>query len=94
MAAVYILYSPTLNKYYIGSCQEYSVRLEQHLSKYFPDVFTSKMDDWVLYFVLNDLEYLKARKIELHIKKMKSRKFIENFKKFPEIQKRLIKKYA
>jgi len=69
MAAVYILYSSSLDKYYIGSCKEYLVRLEQHLSKYFPDAFTSKTDDWVLYFFLNDLEYLQARKIESHIKK-------------------------
>jgi len=44
-------------------------------------------------FFIDNLEYLQARKIEAHIKRMKSRKFIENLKKYPEIQKRLIKLY-
>jgi len=44
-------------------------------------------------FFIDNLEYLQARKIEAHIKRMKSRKFIENLKKYPEIQERLIKLY-
>ena len=93
MASVYILYSSTLNKYYTGSCKDHSKRLEEHLSELFPKAYTAKAKDWCLFFVIDNLEYLQARKIEAHIKRMKSRKFIENLKKYPEIQERLIKLY-
>ena len=93
MAAVYILYSSTLDKFYVGSCQDPLIRLEQHLSEYFPNAFTSASDDWILFFVLNDLHYQQARRIEMYIKKMKSRTYIENFKKYSELRDRLITKY-
>jgi putative endonuclease len=36
----------------------------------------------------------QAHKIENHIKKMKSKKYIENLKKYPEISLRLLQKYS
>ena len=89
MATVYILYSQSLNKYYIGSCTEVTERLDQHLAKIFPEAFTAKANDWVVYFSLNNLSYKQARRIESHIKKMKSKKYIENLKKYPEISQNL-----
>ena len=85
MAVVYILYSKTLDKYYVGSCKDLTDRLNQHLDKEFQNAFTSKTQDWEIYYCIEDLVYLQARKIENHIKSMKSRKFIENLKKYPEI---------
>ncbi len=35
-----------------------------------------------------------AGKIENHIKKMKSKKYIKDLKKYPEIAQKLIKKYS
>ena len=93
MAAVYILYSQSLNKYYIGSCVEVTERFDQHLSKIFPGAFTTKANDWVIYFSLINLSYTQARKIESHIKKMKSKKYIENLEKYPEISQNLINLY-
>jgi len=74
MAAVYILYSPSLRKYYIGSCNEIFARVDQHLSVHFPGAFTAKTKDWIEYFNHDNLNYHQARKIESHIKKMKSKK--------------------
>ena len=38
-----------------------------------------------MYFQLDDLSYEQARKIEALIKKMKSKKYIENLQKYPEL---------
>ena len=93
LASVYILYSAVLDKFYIGSCKEFPNRFDQHLSHYFPGAFTSKTQDWSVYMLIDDLSYNMARKIESHIKNMKSRKFIENLKKYPSILENLLKKY-
>lgn len=93
MAAVYILYSSSLDQYYIGSCKELSDRVKQHLSMQIPGAFTAKAEDWVLFFSIKELKYEQARLIERHIKKMKSRIYIENLKKYPELSEKLVAKY-
>ena len=94
MAGVYILYSEKLDKYYIGSCVDISVRFAEHLSRKYVDSYTAKAHDWVLYYSLSNLKYEQARLIENHIKKMKSRRYIENLKKYPDISKKLIELYS
>lgn len=89
MATVYILYSPSLDKYYVGSCDDLSERIQQHLAQYFPGAFTSNANDWLVYLYMENLAYKQARKTEAHIKKMKSRKYIENLKKYPELLSKL-----
>ncbi|MCC6447567.1 MAG: GIY-YIG nuclease family protein [Chitinophagaceae bacterium] len=91
MATVYILYSKTLNKFYVGSCKEFDIQLSQHLEKVNDGAYTSAADDWVVFLKLDDLSYEKARKIESKIKKMKSKKYILNLSKYPELLEKLIK---
>jgi len=93
MAAVYILYSNSLDVYYIGSCHDLKSRLSQHRNKEFQSSYTSKTDDWELFLSIEDLEYKQARNIEQHIKKMKSRKYIQNLDRYPDIINRLKEKY-
>jgi len=93
MASVYILYSNKLDRFYIGSCKDLSGRLDQHLNKDFTKSFTAKVDDWKLYLSIDDLIYQQARLIESHIKRMKSKVYIENLKKHPEIIEKLRSKY-
>ena len=93
MAFVYILYSKKEDKFYIGSCQDLSIRLLEHRNKTFANSFTSNSDDWVLYFSEEGLSYNQSRKIEQHIKKMKSKLYIENLVRYPEIITRLKEKY-
>jgi len=92
MACVYILHSNSLDKYYVGSCLDLELRLKDHLSKKFTDGFTSKTNDWILYYSVSNLEYGQARKVEAHIKKMKSKKYIENLKKYPELSEKIVRK--
>jgi putative endonuclease len=93
MAFVYILYSKKLNKFYIGSCLDLDLRTNDHLKKK-QDGFTSNADDWELFLSISGLEYKPARKIETHIKKMKSRKYVEDLKRYPDLREKLIKKYT
>jgi len=94
MASVYILFSKKLDRFYTGSCKDLSYRLDQHLRKAFSKSFTAKTDDWELFFFIDHLQYAQARLIEGHIKKMKSKVYIQNLKKHPEIFQKLIIKYS
>jgi putative endonuclease len=94
MASVYILYSGKLDRYYTGSCKEFLFRFEDHLDKVYPGSYTSNSNDWQLFLLINDLSFSQARAIENHIKKMKSRIYIQNLAKYPEMLVRLKDKYA
>jgi len=50
MASVYILFSEKLNRFYTGSCLDLPQRLQSHKDKSFTDSFTSKTEDWELFF--------------------------------------------
>jgi len=93
MAYVYILHSKQLDRYYIGSCLDLRLRLEQHLNHTFKDSYTVKANDWELFFHLDGLGYNQARLIEHHFKKMRNRKYYLNLKIYPEISMKLILKY-
>lgn len=94
MASVYILYSVSIDRFYTGSCRDFKERLVQHRSGIFTNSYTAKASDWEVYLEIPNLGYEQARTIELHIKRMKSRKYIENLRKYPEMVERLKKKYA
>ncbi|HWY11628.1 MAG TPA: GIY-YIG nuclease family protein [Bacteroidia bacterium] len=94
MASVYILFSPKLNKFYIGSCLNLEQRLLEHKNKAFVNSFTAITDDWQLYYEMNELNGVIARKIETYIKSMKSKKYIENLKKYPEMSLKLLSKFS
>lgn len=94
MAVVYILFSPEINKYYVGSCFDLDKRLSDHKNKIHPNAYTKITDDWELYHFIDDLDRATARGIEMHIKSMKSRKYIQDLKKYPEMTIKLIDKYS
>ena len=60
-------------------------RFKEHIQGKFNKSYTKKANDWVIYFRADDLSYELARKIESHIKRMKSKKYIENLKAYPEL---------
>ena len=94
MASVYILYSSKLVRFYTGSCKEFQFRLDDHLNKVYPASFTTNADDWQLFLLIGDLSYRQARGIEDHIKRMKSKKYIQNLLKYPEVIIGLKERYA
>jgi putative endonuclease len=93
---VYILFSKQLNRYYIGSTRLLAgQRLERHLAGYYGKTkFTAKANDWELFYSIACMGYSQAHKIERHIKRMKSKKYIENLATYPEITEKLLLKYA
>jgi putative endonuclease len=90
MPFVYILYSPDLNIYYVGSCLKLKERLNDHKEKTFVDAYTCRADDWELFL---SFEHKHARKIEMHIKRMKSKIYIQNLNRYPEMIDKLLKKF-
>jgi len=91
--SVYVLYSKTLDRFYSGHTQDLNERLLLHADEQFEDSFTSRPNDWELFHSISCKSRIQALKIEGHIKKMKSRKYILNLKAYPEIADKLKIKY-
>ena len=74
---VYILYSESADKYYIGSTDDVSRRLEEHNSVD-KNTYTSRYRPWVLKasFMISECRG-DARRVESYLKRLKSRKIIE-----------------
>ena len=94
MASVYILHSVKLDHFYIGSCLNINERLIEHKQKTYDNSFTAKANDWKLFVSIDELGYKQARSIEKHIKRMKSKAYIDNLVKYPQIIEKLKLKYA
>ncbi|WP_394759558.1 GIY-YIG nuclease family protein [Flavobacterium sp.] len=94
MHFVYVLYSRKTDSFYIGETSNIENRLLWHNNKEFQKAYTKITDDWGLYFQINCIDIIQARKIENHIKAMKSKIYIENLNKFPEISTKLLTKYS
>ena len=93
MASVYVLFSSSSDSFYVGSCTDLNTRLEAHRNKTYPNAFTAKCSDWALHFSIDGLKYQQAREIEAHIKRMKSKTYLINLRKYPEIPYKLRVKY-
>jgi putative endonuclease len=91
--SVYILYSNTLDRFYIGMSNNVDIRLNFHLNPSENRKFTAKANDWTLFLSINELTKNQALNIEKHIKKMKSKTYIQNLLKYPEIIDKLKSKY-
>ena len=79
MYYVYILYSPTANKYYTGQTDNLSQRVESHRSGI--SRYTAIAADWELVYFEEFDTRQKALIREREIKSMKSRKYIEQLVK-------------
>ena len=76
MPFMYILFSEKLNKYYIGACTELKRRMYEHNIGH--SKFTSTGIPWQLKYKEEFVTLIEAKKRELIIKKMKSKKYIES----------------
>lgn len=52
MNCVYILYSESLDKYYVGEASNLDERVEQHNSGFYNSAFTKQVSDWKLFHVM------------------------------------------
>jgi putative endonuclease len=90
---VYILHSVSANRYYIGYTKDLENRLDLHRKGVFEKSFSSRYKDWTLFYKIECESIAQARRIEIHMKRMKSTKYLANLRKYPEISKRLLERY-
>lgn len=76
MHFLYIIFSPSKNKYYVGETKNLEKRLLKHNNHTYKNAFTNIASDWefVIKKTLNNKE--EALYLERFIKRMKSKKFI------------------
>ena len=67
MTSVYIIYSHTLKKFYVGHAKDVEKRLVQHNSG--KGNFTSKGVPWILIIQINCINRSEAVLLELKVKK-------------------------
>ena len=77
MHYVYILYSPSLDKYYVGETEDIELRIKQHNTNFYKNSFTSKSSDWILKNAIEVKSKSVAIQIEKHIKRKGNREFKE-----------------
>ena len=96
MAFCYIIFSVSLNRFYIGSTiLDPKDRLQKHLEQFYGTrKFTAKTKDGELYLEIPCESIDVARKIEKHIKRMKSKKYIRSLKQYPAIIDKLRQRYT
>jgi putative endonuclease len=82
---LYIVYSITSTKYYVGETHNIQERIQKHNEHEYANSFSKIANDWelVLTFECNDRN--SALYLERFIKKMKSKIFIEKIIQNPEI---------
>ncbi|WP_394354496.1 GIY-YIG nuclease family protein [Euzebyella saccharophila] len=94
MHYVYVIQSEKTQGYYIGETANLETRLNWHNNVELNIGVTRKSIPWRYHFTLQVPIRTIALRIEKHIKKMKSKVYLENLSKYPEISKRLLKKYS
>jgi len=94
MASCYILYSASIDRYYVGSTTlPVEDRLVRHNEGYYDKKWTDQGVPWIMYLSIPCDSMTQACDIEKHIKRMKSRVYIQNLKAYPEIIEKLKTKY-
>jgi putative endonuclease len=93
MPCVYILHSSKLSRYYIGFTSDFDARLDFHLNSDEQRKFTHNANDWTTFLKIECQSKTQGLAIEKHIKKMKSKIYIENLLLYPEILNKLLDKY-
>ncbi|MCP9762136.1 GIY-YIG nuclease family protein [Lacihabitans soyangensis] len=87
---VNILFSQSLNKFYVGESTFPFERVKEHNTGKYGKSFTKQVNDWEINLFIELENRNQALIIEKKIKSMKSSKYIENLKKYPEMIEKLI----
>ena len=79
MWTTYILYSPSLDRHYVGQTSDLGSRLRHHASG--STEFTAQTTDWLLVFAEELPDQVHAMRLEQQIKRAKSRASIARYVK-------------
>jgi putative endonuclease len=90
----YIIYSESIDRYYVGYTTDIDERLILHNTGHFGGKsYTHKSHDWEIYLLIPCKSIEMAVFLESRIKKMKSRLYIENLKRHPELIEKIMKDF-
>ncbi len=92
MHYLYIIYSKSLNKYYVGESHDVKKRLEQHKNHHYKSNFSRRASDWELLLQKQLENREQALYLEKFIKRMKSKKFTEKVINDPKILDNILNK--
>ncbi|PKP22405.1 MAG: hypothetical protein CVU05_04015 [Bacteroidetes bacterium HGW-Bacteroidetes-21] len=76
----YIIYSKSIDRYYVGETDDFLRRLSEHNSGVFKGSYTKQANDWEEFLIIECNNRYEARKFESFIKRMKSKTFIQKLK--------------
>ena len=89
---LYILFSASVDRYYVGETPVPDSRILQHNNHFFPKGFTKSANDWSQVLKKECKDKADAMYLERFIKRMKSRKFIEKVIDNPRILQEILDK--
>ncbi|MFV0591783.1 MAG: GIY-YIG nuclease family protein [Draconibacterium sp.] len=90
---VYIIYSPSSDKFYVGETVNIPHRIVEHNSGHYHHASTKFTNDWKLFLQIKCESKTQALKFERFIKRMKSRKFYHKLKNYPDIVDNLLVRF-
>jgi putative endonuclease len=91
--SVYILQSESSGRFYIGQTNDLEKRMHYH-NFGDADKYTLRYRPWRIFLEFAVSDRKTAKKIEAHIKRMKSTKYISNLKEYSDLREKLISKYS
>ena len=94
MHFVYVLYSHSIDRFYIGETHDVQLRLHKHNMDFYDNKWSARGKPWDLFFTIQCHDKSQAKQVEAHIKRMKSKTYIRNLKLYPQITERLLAKYS
>ena len=89
--SVYVLYSPSSSKFYVGQTSDINKRLLQHNDASYIS-YTSRYAPWIVHWMITVDTRAAAMKLERYLKK-KNRAFIERLKNDDSLNQYIIDNY-
>ena len=92
MHYLYIIYSPKVNKFYVGETDNMALRLLKHNNHSYEGSFTKIAEDWEVVLSFECSSKSQSLSLEKFIKRMKSKIFIQKIIENPKILDEIISK--
>jgi putative endonuclease len=92
MHYLYIIYSDSSQKFYIGETNNMEDRVSKHQNHFYSNSFTKIADDWRIVLTFNCIDKEEAIYLENFIKRMKSKTFNNKIINDPSILKDILSK--
>jgi len=92
MHYLYILYSDSSQKFYIGETNDLESRIEKHQNHFYSNSFTKIAEDWKIVLIVDCIDREEAVYLEKFIKRMKSKTFNNKIIADPSILKDILSK--